>query len=381
MRDLYLDHGTTTPLDPRARAAMEPWLGQGFGSASAPTRRGGRARAAIDAARAQVAALLGAAPDEILFTSSASEANNLAVKGVAAAAGGRGRLLAAATEHVSILHPLRSLERAGFEVVLLPVDGHGLLDPDAVRRALRPGDLLLSVAHASAEIGTLQPIDDLFKLARAAGVPFHCDATATLGFAPWPETCPAELVTVASQTLYGPQGVAALRVAPGLALRPLVEGGTQEGGRRAGTEPVALLAGFGAAAGAARRETARHAARAARLAAELRSAVEASLERILFTGHPQRRIPGHLSLCVRGVEGEALLRALDDRRVEASSGSACTTALGKPSHVLLACGVDPVAARGALGFQFGRQHDDGDPATTAEALRTAAIDLRALSPL
>ena len=301
MRDLYLDHGTTTPLDPRARAAMDPWLAGGFGSASSPTRRGERARAAIEAARRQVAALLCAAPDEILFTASASEANNLAVKGIAAGAGRRGRFLAAATEHVSILHPLRTLERRGFEVTLLPVDGRGLLDPDALRRTLRPGDLLLSVAHASAEIGTLQPIEDLHQVARAAGVPFHCDATATLGFTPWPVACPADLVTVASQTLYGPQGAAALRVAPGLGLRPLVEGGTQEGGRRAGTEPVALLAGFGAAAEAARLETPGHAERAGRLGQALRGAIEASLEGIVLTGDPERRVPGHLSLCVRGI--------------------------------------------------------------------------------
>jgi cysteine desulfurase len=378
---LYLDHGTTTPLDPRARAAMEAWLGHDFGSASSPTRRGARAREAIAAARGQVAALLHVAADEILFVASASEANNLAVKGVAAAAGGRGRLVAAATEHVSILHPLRTLERAGCEVVLLPVDGHGLLDPEVVRRTLRRGDLLLSVAHASAEIGTLQPVEDLHRVAREAGVPFHCDATATLGFLPWPEGAPADLLTAASQTLYGPQGAAALRVPRGLGLRPLIEGGTQEGGRRAGTEPIALLAGFGAAAEAARLETPRRAAGAARRGAMLRAAIEVLLEGIVFTGHPERRIPGHLSLCVRGVEGEALLSGLEERDVEASSGSACTTALGKPSHVLLACGIDPVLARGAVGFQFGSDHGDADAERAARALADAVVRLRALSPL
>jgi cysteine desulfurase len=381
MRRLYLDHGTTTPLDPRARAAMAKWLESDFGSASSPTGRGARARETLAAARRQVAGLLRADADEILFVASASEANNLAVKGIAAAAGRRGRWLAAATEHVSILHPLRTLEREGHDVVLLPVDGHGLVDPEMVRRTLRPDDLLLCVAHASAEIGTIQPVEDLHRVAREAGVPFHCDASATLGFVPWPESGPADLVTAASQTLYGPQGAAALKVAQGLALRPLIEGGTQEGGRRAGTEPLALLAGFGAAAEAARLETAGRAAVASPLAGALRAAIGASLQGVVFTGHPGRRVPGHLSLCVRGVEGEALLRALDDRGVEASSGSACTTALGKPSHVLLACGMDPVLARGAVGFQFGREHPEADAGRVAQALLSAVASLRALSPI
>src|SRR3989442_5737389 len=253
---IYLDHVSTTPVAPEVLEAMLPYLGGRFGNPSSLHGRGLAAREAVEQTRACGAGLVRAAPDEVLFTASATESNNLALKGVALASGkGRGHLIAAATEHISILHPLRSLERQGFAVTLAPVDRHGHLDPSDLEAALRDDTLLVSVSHASGEIGTLQVIEDLARVAHARDVLFHTDATLTAGALPWP-TVPdlADLVTLTAHLCYGPQGIAALRVAPGLRLAPLIEGGTQEGGLRAGTEPVAPAGGCGAAA----RRTATH---------------------------------------------------------------------------------------------------------------------------
>jgi len=381
MPRIYLDHATTTPPDPRVREAMQPFLGEGFGSPSSLHRRGREARDRVADARAAVARLVDAAPDEILFTASATEANNLALKGVALAAKGRGRILAAATEHLSVLHPLRSLEREGFEVALLPVDSEGIVDRDRVAHGLARGALLLSVAHASAEIGTVQPVDDLARLAAEHGVPFHCDASATAGLLPWSGSGRrADLVTLTPHLFNGPQGVAALCVRGQRRLKPLIEGGAQEGGLRAGTEPLAAIVGFGVAADLVVQEGPMRASLAEGRALDLRRRLADTLDGVLFTGALRNRIPGHLSLCVRGAEAEAILRDLDALGIEASSGSACVTELGKPSHVLEALGIDPAMARGALTFMFGLGNADGDAAVASEGLERAVRRLRAIGP-
>ena len=380
---IYLDHASTTPVAAEVLEAMLPYLGGRFGNASSLHARGQAARDAVDQARAAVAGLVRALPGELLFTASATESNNLALKGVALASGkGRGHLIAAATEHISILHPLRSLERQGFAVTLAPVDRHGHLDPGDLEAALRDDTLLVSVSHASGAIGTLQAIEDLARVAHARGVLFHTDATLTAGALPWP-TGPdlPDLVTLTAHLCYGPQGIAALRVAPGVRLAALIEGGTQEGGLRAGTEAVATVAGFGAAARLAARDMSRRASRASTLAGRLRRGLMTRLDDLVFTGHPERRLPGHVSLCVRGVDAEAMLRELDSEGIEAASGSACTTAVRKPSHVLEAIGVDPVSARGALTFTFGETNQDGDAEIVAATLPRVVARLRELSPL
>jgi cysteine desulfurase len=382
MNRCYLDHATTTPLDPRVREAMRPWLEERFGSPSAPHRRGREASEAVEAARAAVAALVGCRAEEIVFTSSATEANNLALKGTALAARRGGRILACSTEHISILHPLKTLARSGHEVVLLPVDARGRLDPASLERELRQGALLVSIAHASAEIGTLQPIAEHDRIARAAGVPLHCDAAATAGLWPLPrDPASPALLTLTPHLFQGPQGVAALRVESGHHLRPLIEGGIQEAGLRPGTASVAALVGFGRAASIALAERADRAAAADRMAGLFRDGLRSRLTDFEFTGDPAHRLPGHVSLCVRGAEAEALLRDLDAAGIEAASGSACTTEAGKPSHVLLAIGIDPVLARGALTFMFGAGNAPGDPLRAVEALTAAAARIRSLSPL
>jgi cysteine desulfurase len=379
---VYFDHASTTPVAPEVLEAMLPFFGARFGDASSVHARGLQARAAVDEARAAVASLLAASPDEILFTSSATESNNLALKGLAAASGPkRGHLIATATEHLAIMHPLRTLERQGFRVTLLPVDRQGLVDPGDLSRALREDTILVSVAHASGEIGTLQPLAELCRIARARGIPFHCDATLTAGTSEWPAGADGpDLVTLTAHLLYGPQGIAALRVRAGLRLLPLIEGGTQEGGLRAGTEPLAAMVGFGAAARLAAKVMARRDGRARALAQRLRRALPGRLDGLVFTGHPDRRLPGHVSLCVQGADAEALLHALDAEGIEAASGSACTTQARKPSHVLEALGIDPVTARGALAFSLGEIYRDDYPGLAGAARGGVVARLRALSP-
>ena len=382
MRRIYLDHASTTPLAPEVFEAMLPWMGDRFGNASSPHARGAAVRAAVERARAEVAALVGSAPEEIVFTGSASEANNLALKGVARARReGADRILAAATEHISVLHPLRTLEREGFPVALLPVDRTGILDAEELARSLTGDTLLLSVAHASGEIGTLQPLEAICRAAHARGVMVHSDATLSAGAVSWPtgEDAP-DLATLTPHLFYGPPGIGALRVRRGVRLGPLIEGGAQEGGLRAGTEAVAPIVGFGVAARLALAEREARAARASTLADRLRDLLPRRLDGVVPTGHPERRLPGHVSLCLRGVEAEAVLQALDEEGIEASSGSACTTEVRKPSHVLEALGIEPLLARGALTLSFGEMSREGDAECVAAALVGIVPRLRRLSP-
>jgi len=383
MNEIYLDHATTTAPLPEVLEAMRPYLSSQFGHASALHARGAQARLALDEARALVAALLRAEPDEVVFTGSATEANNLAIKGVAWSAGRRGgHLIAAATEHISILHPLRTLEKQGFEVTLLPVDRHGFVDPDDLRGAIRRDTALVSVSHASAEIGTAQPLADLCRVARGAGALFHTDATLTAGALALPHgDDQPDLVTLTPHLFYGPQGIGALRVRRGVRLAPLIEGGPQEDGRRAGTEALAAAVGFGAAARLAAATMGARGERAAARAGTLQHALLKALDGVIATGHPTRRVPGLLTLCVQGIEAESLLTALGAEGIAAASGSACTTAVRKPSHVLQAIGVDPVLARGAVTFAFGETNVDDDAAAVARILPPVVGRLRLLSPL
>jgi cysteine desulfurase len=379
-RRVYLDHNASTPVHPEVVQAMLPYFTERFGNPSSVHGFGREAREGLDAARDSVARFLGVGRDEVVFTSGGTESDNLAVKGVAMARK-RGHVVTSQIEHHAVLRAGQNLEELGFEVTWVPVDGHGLVDPEVLGAALVPRAAVVSVAHASAEIGTLQDMESLAATARDAGVPLHCDATASAGLvAPGGPGRLPELVTIAPHLFGGPQGIAALRVARGHRLRPLIEGGTQEGGLRPGTQSTAAIAGFAAAARIALAERAARSAQAASLADELASRILAAVPGVRPTGHPTRRLAGHLSLCVDGVEAEALLRDLDAAGIEASSGSACATGAGKPSHVLEAIGIPPRLARGALTFMFGSGSRAEDPERIATALSAAAARLRALGP-
>ena len=380
---IYLDNATTTRPDPRILPAMLPYLGEEFGDPRSPHGLGRRARAALEGAREEVARLVGCLPEEVVFTSSATEANHLALRGVFLAKGRRSaRLVVSAVEHLSVLHAASTLREAGARVDLLRVDPQGKVDLDHLAGLLAEPPALVSVMHANGEIGTMQPLAEIRRVSREAGALLHTDATLTAGLFPglWAQIEP-DLLSLAPHLFHGPRGIGALVVREGVRLKPQMEGGTQEGGLRAGTSSVALAVGFGEAARLARTEAAERVRRRSDLASKMRARLEQSLEDWVATGDPDGRLPGHLSLCLRYVEGEAALGLLEDAGIAAGSGSACTRGAGKASHVLEAIGIEPVLARGALDFCFGAFSADSEPAQAAGALVEVAARLRALSPL
>ncbi|MCI0409466.1 MAG: cysteine desulfurase [Acidobacteria bacterium] len=383
MPHIYLDNSTTTRPDPRILPVMIRYLTDEYGNPGSPHSPGRRALQCLEQAREEVASLVGCQSVEIVFTASASEANNLAVKGVFRALGRRSpRVLVSAVEHVSVLHAARALVSEGAELVEIGVSPQGRVDLNQLSEALRGGAGLVSVMHGNGEMGTLQPVREIAHLARERGAVVHSDATLTAGLYPdlWRDL-EVDLMTLSPHHFHGPKGIGALVVRGGTRLRPQVEGGIQEGGLRAGTPSVALAAGFGEAARLAREESPGRARDLERLAIRLRAGLEETLGDWVLTGDPIQRVPGHLSLCLRYVEGEAVLGLLDDAGIIAGSGSACTLGAGKVSHVLAAMGVDPVLARGSLEFCFGIFNTAQEADEVARILPGIVARLRQLSPL
>ncbi len=364
MAHIFFDHISTTPLDPRVFEEMKPYFLDWYGNPSSHIHDQGQAALkAVDAARSRVAALVGAAPGEIVFTSGASEANNLAIKGAAEACGARGgHIVVSALEHFSVMNALIPLRIRGFDVTVLAVDSDGKVDPEDVRRALRPDTFLVSVMHANSEIGTIEPIAEIGRMARDRGVLFHTDATASAGAVPLDvQAAGADLATLSAHNLYGPKGVGALYVRDGVRLVSQIDGGFQERGFRAGTENVPGIVGMGAAAAIAREEMAESAERLRRLGRRLWDGIGAAVSHLHFTGHPTDRLPGHVSFWVEYAEGESLLLFLNVHGVMAASGSACSSnLLGRDeedlvaSPVLRAIGVPSDICTGSITFSLGR---------------------------
>ena len=364
MRKTYFDHIAAAPLHPQALKAMLPYLGEAYGNPQSLHSAGQHAAAAVDAAREEVAGLIGAASDEITFTSSGSEANNFAVKGLARAYQARGRhIVVSAVEHLSVLNPVKSLEKLGFSSTTVPVDGTGLVDPADVEKALRKDTVLVSVMTANSEVGTLEPVAEIANVCRARNVLFHTDAVAAAGAVPLDvRELGVDALSLAGDQFYGPKGSAALFLKKGTRILPLVEGGIQENGRRAGTENVAAIVGLGRAAAIARAEMADRASRLEPLRDLLIEEMTRRVGHVVLTGHRTRRLPHHASFCVEFVEGEGMLLLLDMQGVSASSGSACTSKSLKVSHVLLAMGLDHALAQGSLIFSLidGTVREDVD---------------------
>jgi cysteine desulfurase len=352
---IYLDHAATTPVDPRVRAAMEPFLGENFANPASAHGPGQEAAGAVATARAEVAALIGATPDEIVFTGSGSEADNLALKGIAFRHRLRDvHLVVTGIEHDAVIKSARSLERLGAEVTVLPVDGQGRVDPDDVARALRPETRMVSVMHANNEVGAIQPIAAIGAVTRAAGVPLHVDAVQSAGLEPIDvDALSVDLLTISAHKIYGPKGVGALYVREGVGLAPLIDGGPHEGGLRAGTLNVAGIVGLGAAAHWVRLERAtrrRHASAVRdRLAERLAEVVPGACR----SGDPATTLPGHLHLRTNLGPSAPLLAFLSARGIAAASGSACTSTIAKPSHVLIAMGIGDEEALSALRLTTG----------------------------
>jgi len=378
---VYLDYAGCSPVDPRVLAVMRPFLEGGVGNPSAPHSLGLEARASLDGARAKVGRLVGGAPTGVVFTASATEANNLAIRGLAARAAGR-HLVTSAIEHVSVLNACRELEKHGYTVSYAPVDGEGRVDTDAIARAIQRDTVLVSVLAASGEIGTVQPLREIGRIARERAVPFHVDAVGSLGRVPLSvEDCGIDLLTLSSNDLYGPPGAAALWLRADVKIAPLTLGGAQEQGYRAGTENLPAIVGLGVAADFARTEGPGEAARLSALRDQLIDGLLSGVDGGRLTGaRGAERLPHHVSLVTPGVKAEPVLMELDFRGVSAASGSACATLTGQPSHVLRAIGCDDVAAEGSLCFTLGRWTTAQEVDVVVEVLPAIVHRLRRLAP-
>jgi cysteine desulfurase len=392
MREVYADHASTTRVTPEVLAAMEPFFGAAFGNASSVHRRGEAAREAVEESRARVAALIGALPEEIVFTASGSEANNLAMKGVALGLGGasagmraassRRRIVVSAIEHPSVLETARHLEFRGLPLTIVPVRPDGLVEVERLREALGDDVALVSVMWVNNEVGTLQPVREIAAAAHAAGALVHCDAVQVAGKVPIAvNESGADLLSLAGHKFGGPPGAAALFVRRRLRLVPLVHGGHQERSRRAGTENLPALVGLGAAAErAARRLASGEPARLDLLGQRLCAGLLAACPDTILNGHSERRLPTIVNLCFRGVDGEAVLHELDRQGISVSTGSACSAASPGPSHVLTAMGLSPQDAHASVRLSLGEGNDDADVDWILEATPDAVARLRALQP-
>lgn len=364
---IYLDYNATTPIAPEVVAAMRPFLHEEFGNPSSHHVRGDRARQAVAAARAEVAALLGAHPEEIVFTGSATEANNLALLGVARAQQEKRHLLLSAIEHPAVMEPARYLGSRGWEITLLPVDGTGRVDPAAVAAALRPDTALVSVMQANNEIGTLQPIAEIAALARARGSLMHTDAAQSAGKIPVNVAdLDVDLLTLAGHKFHAPKGVGALFVRAGTPLQPILFGGSQERGLRPGTENVPYLVALGAAATLARKRLPDLSVRLARQRDHLHHLLDQAIPGLKLNGHPEQRLPNTLHLSFPGVTGQALLAGTPS--VAASLGSACHAGDAVSSGVLGAMGLDQARAAGAIRLSLGAGTQDDEIEAAAAAL-------------
>ncbi|RWQ36559.1 MAG: cysteine desulfurase [Mesorhizobium sp.] len=371
MTSIYLDYNASTPIDPAVTAAMRPYLDEAFGNPSSGHWASMPAKAALEKARGQVAALLDCAPDEIVFTSGGSEANNLAIKGTFFALRHKGEHIVTTTvEHPAILAPCRFLEELGAAVTYLPVDSTGRVNPEDVRRAITPRTILISVMHANNEVGTIQPIEEIGAVARERGVRFHTDAAQSVGkIASKVDTLGVDLLTIAGHKLYAPKGVGALYVRDGVTLEPLIHGAGHEHGRRAGTESALLAVGLGTACGLA--GDLEPMARVRVLRDRFWDALQEGFgDRIVLNGHPQHRLPNTLNVSFVGMIGAEVLSHLDG--VAASTGSACHAGRVELSPVLTAMGVPEKIGMGAVRFSLGR-------ATTSTEIDAVVDQLRAVT--
>ncbi|HLH18707.1 MAG TPA: cysteine desulfurase family protein [Bryobacteraceae bacterium] len=380
MQHFYFDHNATTPLAPEALETMVACLGQVYGNASSIHYFGQAAKQRMEAARRQVAALVGCRPAELIFTGGGTEADNLAVLGAVRAAGRPAHVVTTAIEHPAVLGACAQLEREGHAVTRVPVPASGIVDPDAIRRALRPETALVSVMHANNELGTVQPIAEIARIAHEAGVPVHSDGVQALGKIPVDvEALGVDLYSVSAHKVYAPKGVGALYMRKGTNLTPLAFGGHHERDRRPGTENVPGIAGFGAAAEVAGARLAEDAGRIGGLRDRLENAILDRIPGTGINGSPAGRTPNTSNVYFDGIDGEALTIALDLRGFAVSTGAACSSGAIAPSHVLTAIGLSADRARASMRFSLGRSNTDEQVNALAEALCEAVAHLRRIS--
>lgn len=390
IKRIYLDHAAATPLDPRVRTAMEPYMTVEFGNAGGLYREGRRAKDAIDNARKTIAASLCAMPDEIVFTSGGTEGDMLALFGITRAYGDKGKHIITTTiEHHAVLHACDALEKDGFEVTRIPVEQNGIVDPARIKAALRSDTILVSVMYANNEIGTIQPIECIgkiikeFRKAHASAWPFfHTDACQAAGYLDLDVTrLGVDLLVMNGTKIYGPKGIGALYVRRGVKVKPLMYGGSQEGRRRAGTENVPGIVGLARALEIATQEREREGGRLIALRDLLIKEIQSKIPRTVLNGDPIHRLPNNVNISILDIEGEAVILYLDEKGIACSTGSACTSESLEPSHVILALGRPYEYAHASIRFTLGRRTSKSDIEYLLEVLPEVATILRKISPI
>jgi cysteine desulfurase len=382
-RKVYLDYIAGAPVLPEVVEAMLPYFKDIYGNPQSIHDWGEQSREALDMAREQVASLINGNVDEIIFTGSGTESNNLAIKGLAQGQAAKGKhIVVSAIEHFSVLNTLRRMEKDEYEFSLVPVDKYGMIDPNEVAKAIREDTIMVSIMHSNGEIGTIQPITEIAKKVKEAGIVFHTDAVASTGNIPVDvQELQVDALSLAGNQFYGPKGSGALWVRKGVRLIPQMDGGIQENGRRPGTEDVPALVGFGKAAEIAKRDLASRAARVSILRDRLIKGMMEKVDHVVLTGHPGRRLPHHASFGVEFIEGEAMLLFMNLDGIAVSSGSACTSKALKASHVLLAMGLPHEIAQGSLLLTLGLETQEKDIDYVLEKFPPIVDRLRQMSPL
>ena len=380
-RQVYLDHNASTPVHPEVVEAMLPYFSERFGNPSSVHGFGREAREGLETAREQVAHFLRVGKEEVVFTSGGTESDNMAVKGVALARG-RGHIITSRIEHHAVLRAVETLETQGFAATYLDVDGYGMVDPDALRRAIRPDTILISLMHANSEIGTIQPARQLGAIARERGIPFHMDAVQTFGKVPIDlDAFNIDMLSFSSHKIYGPKGVAGLYIRKGTKMVSLQHGGEHERRRRAGTENVAGIVGFGKAVEIRGRDMVEEGQRLTGLRDRLWEGLKARVPEVRLNGHPTERVPGTCNVCFRHVESESIVLGLDLKGIGVSAGSACTSGNVEPSYVLVAMGVPVEWAMGAVRHSLGRSTTAQDIDYVLDSTEPLVAKLRSAMPV
>ncbi len=383
MKRVYLDYAATTPCDPQVIKAMEPYFFEKFGNASSIHSFGQEAKGAIEDSRLALASFLGADPSEIVFTSGGTESNNFAIKGVAYALEKQGNhIITTAIEHHAVIEPCKFLERKGFNVTYVPVDKYGLVSAQDIKRALTDKTILISVMHANNEIGTIQPVAEIGKIAKEKGIYFHTDAVQTVGHIPVNvDDLNVNLLSLSAHKFYGPKGVGALYIRKGTRIETFLHGGDQEKGRRASTHNTSGIAGLGKAIELCRDKMEQEAEYQKVLRDKLIKEIPDKISEVYLNGHPTQRLPNNVNFSIKYIEGESILLNLDMLGIACSTGSACTSSSLEPSHVLLAIGLAHEIAHGSLRITLGRWTKEDDIEYLLENLPKIVEKLRAMSPL
>ncbi len=380
---IFFDNASTTKLDERVFKSMVDFLQENYGNPSSMHDLGQKASEAIENARNDVANLIDAKEDEIYFTSCATESNNMALWGIARAYKEKGNhIVTSSIEHYSILNPLKEMQKEGWEITILPVDNNGFVDPNDVKKAINKKTVLVSIMHANNEIGTIQKINEISKIVKEAGIIFHSDCVGTAGIIPLNvDELGFDCISFSAQQMYGPKGIAALYLKKGVKIKPLLLGGVQERGRRAGTENVPAIVGFGVASKIAKEEMAANVKKVTNLRDKLFNGIIEKIEKVKLNGHASQRLPGNLHLSFEYIEGESIILLLNNEGIAASSGSSCASHALKSSHVLSAINVPPALANGSILFSLGKFNTQEEVEKVINVLPKIVEKLRKMSPL